>query len=434
LKGFGIPAMELCGAFFCLYCYKTIEIGKEIESKEIAYLAQMMMVNCIVLLCDMFANVYDGEPGYVAYCVVSMANFGSYLFMYILSYIPISYISALVQERGGQVKSYIGTIMLILCLFSVGNLIYNTVNHHIYFIDSDNIYRRGPLYAWNMFPAFISLIFIFTLIVKYRQYLSKKQLFSFACYIAIPVVMGVLSAFSKETTSVLSMGITFSLVMMFITYEQERTERMVKQAVDLEEEEKENMKFKTMMLWTQVQPHFIYNNLNVIGFLCKKDPDLAAETVEHLSSFLRSYIDAYDKDVCIPVEEEIEIINHYVYMQKLRYGEKLKVDINIETTNFMLPPLSLETLVENAIKHGVMKKISGGIVSIHIYETYDEYISEVSDNGVGFDPAEVYSDGWNHVGLKNSISRLKYMINGTMTIDSAVGQGCKVAIHIPKGK
>ena len=90
--------------------------------------------------------------------------------------------------------------------------------------------------------------------------------------------------------------------------------------------------------------------------------------------------------------------------------------------------------MENAIRHGVMKRAEGGIVSIHVYETEDEYISEVKDNGVGFDPIEVGQDGANHVGLKNSITRLNYMINGSLEVDSAVGAGCRVAIHIPKDK
>lgn len=207
---------------------------------------------------------------------------------------------------------------------------------------------------------------------------------------------------------------------------------MLAQAEELIEKERINNEFKNTMLWTQIQPHFIYNNLNVIQFLCKKNPEEAAEAVNHLSSFLRSYIDAYDLDVCIPIEEELEIIGHYIYMQKLRYGDKLSVDMNVAVTSFSVPPLGIESLVENAVRHGVAQKVEGGKVAIHVYENQDEYLVEVADNGVGFDSDELKMDGKNHVGLKNTDSRLKFMINGRLEVISKPGAGCRAIVHIPK--
>ena len=285
-----------------------------------------------------------------------------------------------------------------------------------------------------MIPVFISFVIITIIIFTYRKYFSKLQKVELAIYLLFPVSGAVVMAFSKDTSSFINIAITLSLLMMYAGYEIEKNKRMLAQANELIEKEKINEEFRNLMLWTQIQPHFIYNNLNVIQYLCEKDPSLAAEAVAHLSAFLRSYIDAYDLDVCIPIDEELEIINHYLFMQKLRYGERLKVDFNVEKEGFDVPPLSIECLVENAVRHGVAHKEEGGDVSIHIYDSEDEFLVEVEDNGVGFDSSEIKTDGKNHVGLKNTDSRLRYMIGGSLEVISQVGEGCKAIVHVPKRK
>ena len=123
---------------------------------------------------------------------------------------------------------------------------------------------------------------------------------------------------------------------------------------------------------------------------------------------------------------------HLKHYEIVTDQDKLKVDINAETVGFDVPPLSIECLVENAVRHGVVQKEGGGVVSIHIYDNEDEYIAEVVDNGVGFDSNEIQTDGKNHVGLRNTDSRLKYMVHGRLEVISQVGEGCQAIVHIPK--
>ncbi len=312
-------------------------------------------------------------------------------------------------------------------------LIFDQYRHYIYFFDNENYYHRGQNYYLALIPVFLCFILIVFICFYYRKYFSTLQKISLLVYLSFPICSAIIMVATGEVSSIINIAITISLVIMYLFYELDKNRRMLEQAEKLIEKEKINAQFKNTMLWTQIQPHFIYNNLNVIQFLCKKDPELAAEAVVHLSAFLRSYIDTYDMDMCIPISEEMDVINHYIYIQKLRYGDKLDVKLDIGEFDFSVPPLSIECLVENAIRHGVAQKVEGGKVSIRIMENVDEFMVEVEDNGVGFDAEELkIADGKNHVGLKNTNSRLQYMVNGHLEVQSQVGQGCRAIVHIPK--
>ena len=128
--------------------------------------------------------------------------------------------------------------------------------------------------------------------------------------------------------------------------------------------------------------------------------------------------------------EELKHVEYYVKIVKVRFPD-MDIQYNIETTDFVLPALSVQPLVENAIKHGLMRLETGGTIVIHSYETPTHFCVEVKDNGVGFDitlPIEEKK----HVGLRNIRGRLNAMVNGELTIESQVGIGTQAVIMIPK--
>ncbi len=431
----GIGALELWGSLFCLIAAFSIDRGKTVEKRENIQLGYLLLMNTVILVFDMFAVTYNGEPGNVSRMILRVANFGLFFTLYLLEIYFLAYLKAVIVNNGGQFSKSFKYLGILLMVISIVILVFDQYTHRIYYFDRDNIYHRGESYGLALIPVFACFALILFIVFYYRKYISRLQFFALLVYLSFPVCSAVVMVVTGEVSSIINISITISLMLMYLFYEIEKNQRMVKQAEDLVEYERVNNQFKNYMLWTQIQPHFIYNNLNVIQFLCKKDPELAAEAVVNLSAFLRSYIDAYDMDVCIPITEEMEIINHYLYMQKLRYGDRLEVEIAVGCENFSVPPLSIETLVENAVRHGVAKKSEGGRVSIRVYENEDEYLTKVEDNGVGFDSTELEKDdGRNHVGLKNTNSRLKFMINGYLEVESQVGMGCRAIVHVPKGK
>jgi len=190
---------------------------------------------------------------------------------------------------------------------------------------------------------------------------------------------------------------------------------------------------------SQMQPHFLYNALGSIQEIILEDPDYAAKLLGDFTIHLRSCIRAMENDNAIPFAQEMDNIRAYVNIEKMRLGEKLKVMYEIEADGFRILPLSVQPLVENAIRHGVYQRgPAGGTVTVRSREEAGEWVIEVEDNGVGFDPEalkkDIASGRRDSTGLKNIQFRLNKVMHADVVIDSRVGVGTKVTITIPKGE
>ena len=203
---------------------------------------------------------------------------------------------------------------------------------------------------------------------------------------------------------------------------------------DIIKHEKEQIKLQFAATISQIQPHFVYNSLSVIAALCEEDPKLAAEAANTFSDYLRENIDFAGKDKPVTFAEELKHIKTYIWLEQLRFPNKLKVEYDIKCTDFYIPALSVQPLVENAVKHGICKTRSGGTVTISSYEDQCFYTITVSDDGVGFDPSKTINDGKQHVGIENARFRIREMSDGHLNIQSEPGKGTKVTIKLPKRK
>ena len=184
------------------------------------------------------------------------------------------------------------------------------------------------------------------------------------------------------------------------------------------------------IMLSQIQPHFIYNTLGTIERMCLKDPEKAFDLVRNFSLYLRGNFSELDSVTPIRFAEELKHVEYYANIEKVRFPD-MRIEYDVETKDFVLPALSVQPLVENAIKHGLMRLESGGTVVIRSYETPSHFCVEVKDDGVGFDPS-VPVEGKKHVGLRNIRGRLKAMVNGELIIESRIGAGTRAVILIPK--
>ncbi len=213
---------------------------------------------------------------------------------------------------------------------------------------------------------------------------------------------------------------------MDTVYAYRESQRASELAVKLEEM---NM---TLMI-SQIQPHFLYNALNTIKYLIKKDPKTAESAVVKFSGYLRANMDSLTQKEPIPFSKEIDHVKNYVDIEMLRFGNRLNVEYDIQTESFRIPALTVQPIAENAIKHGINQKPEGGTLTISTREDEDSIRVIVKDNGVGFDVnSKPQDDGRSHVGLSNIKTRLKEMMNAHVTVESVIGTGTTVTVVIPK--
>ena len=218
--------------------------------------------------------------------------------------------------------------------------------------------------------------------------------------------------------------------------------QIVTLVIDLRKQYKETLRYQEMqrelyesrvaIMVSQIQPHFLYNSLTSIAMMCSIDPETAQEATITFADYLRGNMDSLKQKTPVPFERELEHLKKYLYIEKLRFGDDLNIAYDIQATDFVLPQLSIQPLVENAVKHGVGMKREGGTVTIATRETADAFEIIISDDGVGFDAEAVKDDGRSHIGMDNVRRRLREMCGGEVVITSTVGKGTTATVILPK--
>lgn len=185
------------------------------------------------------------------------------------------------------------------------------------------------------------------------------------------------------------------------------------------------------LMTSQIKPHFIYNVMNSIQILIKLDPGEAGRMVHYFSQYLRGNLSLGSEQRLVEFSKELHHVQAYVEIEKVRFEDKLNVEYDIEELNFLIPPLSVQPLVENAIKHGICQTISGGTVRIRSRQCTGGYMIEVIDDGPGFDISILQQNNTESYGIDNIRFRIEEICHGKLKIESSAGAGTKASIFIP---
>ena len=189
---------------------------------------------------------------------------------------------------------------------------------------------------------------------------------------------------------------------------------------------------RIQIMMTQIQPHFLFNTLSTIQALCRIDPEKAFETTEKFGTYLRMNIDSLSQASLIPFRKELEHTKIYADIEMIRFPY-IHISYDIQEDDFDLPALSVQPIVENAIRHGVRGRYNGS-VKVMTQTDENDIIITVTDNGKGFDPNEAETAEGTHIGLRNVRERIEMLCGGTLSIESGEGRGCTVSIRIPLRK
>ena len=293
----------------------------------------------------------------------------------------------------------------------------------IFFTAENGEYLRSKTMIISQGYQFVMFATIFILSVTNKK-LNLREKTAFCLYCLLPLVAIILqNLFKGYAIGYLSIIIAIEILFLFLN---------VQKNLVLAKEEEKNKEARIKIMLSQIQPHFIYNSLSSISTLIPIDPPKAQSALDDFTEYLRMNLSSLTEVKCVPFENELKHIKTYVALEKMRFGEKLNVLYDIQVTDFMLPPLTIQPIVENAIKHGILKKLEGGTLFVKTYETDKTYVVEISDDGVGFNMADVDFDANKHFGLKNIQYRLAKMCGADLTFNSEVGGGTTVTVTFPK--
>lgn len=274
-----------------------------------------------------------------------------------------------------------------------------------------------------------------------RELFRGVSIFLFTCMIDVCNLIFTPRFIPAYFTKLISLGVLFLFIhwvtYIILDYNAAKSEAMLLLA-HTESLRSELALSRIRTMTSQMQPHFLYNALSSIRQIVYEDPDYAGTLISDFTIHLRATIRSMSNDRPVSFAEELRNTKAYVNIEKVRLGDKLTVDYDIQAENFQILPLSIQPLVENAIRHGIFPKPEGGCVTLKSYETPDSWVIRVMDDGAGFNKLAVIQEVQNGVrdstGLQNLIFRLETLMMATVTIDSKPDVGTDIKIQIPKGR
>ena len=388
------------------------------------YFSQMLHLECVLLITVIAANFFQ-QVIKDAKCMIFMVDVAYaiyyltyYTILCIFVFYSTDYISRFCRSEVKPAKYTIPVTVLSAALWMTSSF-----NGIALGFDGER-FVRGPLYMVGQIGGYLLIAEPFYYIIKHRNNLKRKNILVLLSFVVLPLI-GVVLRTVWPGPEYMPFMILLALILMDNTIQHEQ------EALILQQEDR-IARDRIKILISQIRPHFLYNVLNSIYVLCEKDPEKAQEAIGNFSEYLRSNIDSLQQDECIPFNKEMNLVTTYVSLEKMRFREKLEVKYNIQEEFFKLPALTVQILVENAVKHGIHKKKDGGTIRVTTFSDADFYVIVVSDNGVGFDTSTMNKDNGMHIGLDNLRERLKNMCGGHLVIESVINEGTVAKVTIPK--
>ncbi|WP_181907284.1 response regulator [Cohnella lupini] len=202
---------------------------------------------------------------------------------------------------------------------------------------------------------------------------------------------------------------------------------------------RDQLHMEMALIQAQIKPHFLYNTLNTIASLSEIDPEKTRELLNDFGSYLRSSFDMRNLDKKVPFSKEWTLVESYLQIEQARFGNRMKVTTALpDNLQFGIPPLSIQPIVENALRHGILPRFEGGNLLIAVSEEVGGYRIIVRDDGVGFasDKIEAVLSGTyrSGIGLLNVHRRLLNTFGEGLIIESKEGLGTEVSFRIPAAK
>lgn len=441
-----LAAFEIWGILICFGIGIYFFLVTKINNRADSVMCIMQFVAAAALTFDVGVVISRNVNEPWAKILFPISMLATMILQYLMVALFVGYVKYL--ARAGKASRVIASFTY---YFAAGSALMCIISakytHWYYIIDEQNVYQRQPYY--NIALVLIAVLFVLVVlqIIVCAKRLLVKQIVSLLLYIFIPFTMVILQVIFKPGIGLTNIGMAISLIIIFIVsnvritfMESELNKKVLQQNMVLlnqnkviadKKEEIENLQLN--MVITQMQPHFVFNVLNIIYYLCAKDTKLAQTAIDNFSSYLRTNIDSLVSDELAPFSKELEHVKNYLDLEKLRFDDELEIEYDIGPTDFHLPMLVVQPLAENAVKHGIAKSSRGGKLIIRTVEDYDNYYIYVIDNGVGFDtkkkPAD---DGRSHIGVENVRVRIEKRVNGKLEIFSTKGKGTTAVITIPK--
>ena len=290
----------------------------------------------------------------------------------------------------------------------------------IYYYTPDNVYHRGPFYPLLLVSPVLIMFINLVYLIRKKDCLNRKQFTALLLCFLIPMTaMILLICFYGLYQIVFASALSVLAMLSFTVWD--LMEQYIRQ-------QEEIVKQRSRIMVLEMRPHFIFNTMTSIYYLCEQDAVKAQQVILDFTTYLRRNFDAVVKENMIPFLSELEHTKAYLAVEQVRFADKLFVEFDTPHIMFRIPPLTLQPIVENAVKHGVDPELDSLYITVQTRETENGSEIIVKNTGPGFKSSD---NDEPHIALENIRKRLTMMCGGTLTIISGEESGTIVKIFIP---
>ena len=394
------------------------------KSRNLSYMRNFVWIVCMNLVMLIGeCGLWIMKLGFKNVWLTKLFGFFSYGGGTIMALFYLFCILSFVEERGAPDVSYRSAyLMRIVCGCYLVLVFLSMFNGMLFQVDAHGNLTDGSYYwiAWLIDPMILLIEIL--VVVHYRKNLSRFGTIVMLNFGLVSLLTTGLQSIWYPVPELLAC--TLAILLMFMLFYWEMAKNLV-------ENERELMQSQMSLAISQIQPHFLYNTLSTIAELCRKDSAMAEEVTNRFALYLRGNLEHMGDSFPVEFSKELKHVQTYLWIEKIRFQEELQVVYDIQTEDFIIPALTVQPLVENAVKHGMMGSENVCTITIRTKCVERGYQVIIEDDGCGFDPEEVKNDGRKHIGIESVRNRLRFMVGGILTVRSVIGKGTTVIIEIP---
>ena len=309
-------------------------------------------------------------------------------------------------------------------------------NRLVFWYDRSYTIHTGPL---EVVPYITAGVYILLLVYSSKQFYSKGDhpRGSIILYISAAVIIACLFELLDIRENMMDEVASIATLVFYLylstVHHREVGQRLKDQEIMIEKSRAALMQSQLRLMQAQIQPHFIFNSLMAIQAQCLTDPDEVYNSIGDFAGYLRANLDAMTDTRLITFEQELDNIESYLNLEKINYGDRLRVEYDLQIKGFMLPALTVQPLVENAVRHGIGPHEKGGLIVISTYEEGDNIVICIKDDGSGASSMTQQQHKRRGIGLENVRNRLAMTQIGSVEIVQT-DEGTSAMIYIKNSR
>lgn len=431
-------SIELWNVILCLACALFCRFQPDGKSPRFQALMLLILSMAFQLATDAVAWAFRGDPSVLGFWMVRLGNGLYFASNYLCMLAAFRYAQVMLQESGVEIGAVWRRAVYGTCGVALAVILLSQFTGLLYTFDETNHYHRAPGFFLQIILALGVMVLLLAMIIHYRDGFQKPDFIN----LSVALVLMVSAGFTQSLfygISIINLGLSLVMVLLFFSHELmisrqklEQEQELLRYQAALAQQQHEQTRNWMHLVTAQIQSHFISNTLIMIQAMYHEAPKAADGVMNDFIGYLQYSFQDVSAATLLPIQREVTHARRYTDIQEERWPD-IEFLYEVAPVDFVLPVLTIQPLVENAILHGILPKGSGGIVTVRVWQQDGMNCVAVEDDGVGFHPEDPDNQRsqTRHLGMENVRSRVETLCRGTLTVEPLPQGGTRVLVQIP---